>query len=72
MIVRLLSQSVTPKQFLISPCPHAGKIAVVTGGSSGIGLETVRVLALAGAKVFVGSPHAAKAEAAISVLRLVF
>src|SRR6266853_2092073 len=32
----------------------AGKVAVVTGGSSGIGAATVRRLAVAGARVVVG------------------
>jgi NAD(P)-dependent dehydrogenase (short-subunit alcohol dehydrogenase family) len=42
----------------------SGKIAVVTGGYSGLGLETVRALASAGAKVFVAAlrPEAAKAD----------
>jgi 3-oxoacyl-[acyl-carrier protein] reductase len=34
--------------------PLAGKVAVVTGGSSGIGAATVRLLAAAGARVVVG------------------
>ena len=32
----------------------AGKVAVVTGGSSGIGAASVRLLAAAGARVVVG------------------
>lgn len=41
-----------------------GKTALVTGGYSGLGLETVRALAGAGAKVFVGArrPDAAAAD----------
>ena len=34
--------------------PLAGKVAVVTGGSSGIGAASVRLLAVAGARVVVG------------------
>ena len=40
----------------------AGKRIVVTGGYSGIGTETVRALAGAGAKVIVGARRTAKAE----------
>ena len=39
----------------------AGKVAVVTGGSSGIGLETARVLSAAGAFVVVGARNTKKA-----------
>jgi NAD(P)-dependent dehydrogenase (short-subunit alcohol dehydrogenase family) len=41
-----------------------GKVALVTGGYSGLGLETVRALASAGAKVFVAArrPETAKAD----------
>lgn len=42
-----------------------GKSVVVTGGYSGIGLETVRVLRSAGAKVFVPARDMAKAEHAL-------
>jgi hypothetical protein len=38
-----------------------GKTAVVTGGSSGIGAETVRVLAEAGARVIAGARDVGKA-----------
>lgn len=42
----------------------SGKTALVTGGYSGLGLETVRALASAGAKVFVAArrPDTAKAD----------
>jgi len=43
----------------------SGKTAVVTGGYSGIGVETVRVLRSAGAKVFVPARDMAKAEKAL-------
>lgn len=40
----------------------AGKTAIVTGGYAGIGLETVKALALAGATVIVPARNAAKAK----------
>ncbi len=40
-----------------------GKVAIVTGGNSGIGLETVRALAGAGAKVIVPARNVEKARA---------
>ncbi|KAF5531893.1 short-chain dehydrogenase reductase family oxidoreductase [Fusarium phyllophilum] len=40
------------------------KVAVVTGGSSGIGLETVRFLALKGAKVYLTTRSEARARQA--------
>ncbi len=42
----------------------SGKVALVTGGYSGLGLETVRALASAGAKIFVAArrPETAKAD----------
>jgi NAD(P)-dependent dehydrogenase (short-subunit alcohol dehydrogenase family) len=43
-----------------------GKIAVVTGGSSGIGPVTARVLAMAGARVIVGARDTAKAVRALA------
>ena len=39
-----------------------GKIAIVTGGNSGIGLETTKVLAAAGAKVIVPARDIEKAR----------
>ena len=46
----------------------AGKVAVVTGGSSGIGPETARVLSAAGARVVVGARDTRKAEQALSAV----
>ena len=43
-----------------------GKTAVVTGGYSGIGLETVRAFRSAGAKVFVPARDATKAKAKLA------
>lgn len=43
-----------------------GKVAIVTGGYSGLGLETTRVLAEAGAVVVVPARDPAKARAALS------
>ncbi|WP_035484889.1 oxidoreductase [Geminicoccus roseus] len=45
-----------------------GQVAVVTGGYSGIGLETTRVLAEAGAVVIVPARNLQKAEAALAGL----
>ena len=41
-----------------------GKVAIVTGGNTGIGKETVRGLARAGARVVLACRDAAKGEAA--------
>ena len=43
-----------------------GKTAVVTGGYAGIGLETTRVLAGAGARVIVPARNRTKAERALA------
>lgn len=47
----------------------AGKLAVVTGASSGLGVETSRVLAAAGARVLMVARDQAKLEAAAQELR---
>jgi NAD(P)-dependent dehydrogenase (short-subunit alcohol dehydrogenase family) len=48
-----------------------GKTAIVTGGSAGIGLETTRALASAGATVIVPARDVAKAKAAAGALATV-
>ena len=47
----------------------AGRVAIVTGGASGIGLATAKTLAAAGAAVLVADLNAAGAESAASELR---
>jgi len=44
----------------------AGRNAIVTGGAAGLGLETVRMLARAGARVIVPARSRARAEKALS------
>ncbi|WP_243773716.1 SDR family NAD(P)-dependent oxidoreductase [Actinomadura barringtoniae] len=46
-----------------------GKEVIVTGGASGLGAETARVLALAGARVVVAGRDAGRGEAAVRRLR---
>lgn len=45
-----------------------GKVAIVTGGYSGLGLETTRILAGAGARVIVPARTPEKAKAALASL----
>jgi NAD(P)-dependent dehydrogenase (short-subunit alcohol dehydrogenase family) len=51
---------------VINPLNLIGKTAIVTGGYSGIGLETARVLAQAGATVVVPARTIEKAEKAVT------
>jgi NAD(P)-dependent dehydrogenase (short-subunit alcohol dehydrogenase family) len=46
-----------------------GRDVIVTGGASGIGLETVRALATAGARAVIATRNREKAEAAAAALR---
>lgn len=50
----------------LAGCELAGKVAVVTGGYSGIGLETVRALAAQGVRVIVPVRDRAKAGATLA------
>lgn len=45
---------------------HAGKVALVTGGSSGIGLAAAKRLALEGAKVYITGRRQSELDAAIA------
>ena len=55
----------TPASAIVEGVDLAGKNIIVTGGYSGIGLETVRALAGAGASVTVPARNRAKAEEAL-------
>lgn len=46
-----------------------GKVAIVTGGSKGLGVEMARGLAAAGADVVITSRHADEVEAAAAEFR---
>ena len=46
-----------------------GKVAIVTGGHAGLGLETTRVFSNAGATVVIGSRDPQKAQAAVAHLQ---
>ncbi|KAF7309833.1 hypothetical protein MIND_00355200 [Mycena indigotica] len=67
----ILAQSFPPKtKFTAEDVPDlSGKVIVVTGGNSGVGKETVRVLLNHGAKVYMASRSQEKAESAIVDLK---
>src|SRR5258708_2309826 len=48
---------------------QTGRTALVTGASGGIGMETARQLAMAGARVFLGCRNPAKASTALESIR---
>jgi NAD(P)-dependent dehydrogenase (short-subunit alcohol dehydrogenase family) len=47
----------------------SGRVMIVTGGNGGLGLETSRILAKAGAEVVIAARNAQKAEAALATVR---
>ncbi|KAJ7155343.1 hypothetical protein C8R43DRAFT_1087472 [Mycena crocata] len=67
----IVSQSFPPKtKFTADDVPDlAGKVCIVTGGNSGVGKETIRVLLSHNAKVYMASRSQSKAEAAIKELK---
>ncbi|KAJ7696610.1 hypothetical protein B0H17DRAFT_1053884 [Mycena rosella] len=67
----MLSQSFPPKtKFTETDVPDlTGKICLVTGGNTGVGKETIRVLLNHNAKVYMAARSQAKAEAAIKELK---
>jgi len=61
-----------PQARFLSPDALAGRVAVVTGGSSGIGLATVQVLLSAGAAVALCGRNAERLNGALTQLRTQF
>eukprot|EP00884_Botryococcus_braunii_P003408 jgi/Botrbrau1/13068/Bobra.0187s0030.1 len=59
----------TTAEEVVGSTDLSGKVAVITGGNSGIGEETARVLAKAGARVILTSRSAANAEAVAKKLK---
>lgn len=59
----------TTAQEVIAGQDLSGKVAIVTGGHGGIGLETTRALASAGATVIVGARDVNKAQEALASLK---
>merc|ERR1712176_1331372 len=63
----LADDSITPFSKLYEPAPHSmdNKIVLITGGNTGLGLESVKRLAAAGATVVFTSRDSAKGENAL-------
>lgn len=53
---------------MIDPMPHAGRVALVTGGASGIGLQVARDLARLGAQVCIADRNAPGAQDAAQAI----
>ncbi|KAJ7782022.1 hypothetical protein DFH07DRAFT_792336 [Mycena maculata] len=71
MALDILSQSFPPKtKFTADDVPDlAGRVCIVTGGNSGVGKETIRVLLNHNAKVYMASRSQSKAKIAIEDLK---
>jgi NAD(P)-dependent dehydrogenase (short-subunit alcohol dehydrogenase family) len=59
----------TTAEEVLAGCDLRGKVAIVTGGHGGIGLETTRVLSNAGATVVIGSRDPKKAQVAVAKMK---
>ncbi|KAG8460793.1 hypothetical protein KFE25_010848 [Diacronema lutheri] len=65
-----IAKYTSPKPFFASDIPDlSGKVAIVTGANTGIGLETARELARNGAEVIVAARSASKGNAAVEAIR---
>ncbi|KAJ6496166.1 NAD-P-binding protein [Mycena sanguinolenta] len=67
LITSLISESFPPKPtFTLKDVPDlSGQVFIVTGGNSGLGFETTKVLVTHGAKVYIATRNRSKAEDAI-------
>jgi NAD(P)-dependent dehydrogenase (short-subunit alcohol dehydrogenase family) len=54
----------------VCPFQFAGKVAIVTGGSSGIGLATAKQLAQEGAKVVIAGRTQETLDAAVAEIKV--
>jgi NAD(P)-dependent dehydrogenase (short-subunit alcohol dehydrogenase family) len=59
----------TTAEQALAGCDLQGKIAIVTGGHAGLGLETTRVLSNAGATVVIGARDPQKARMAVAEMK---
>ncbi len=59
----------TTAEDIVSVLDIRGKVVVITGGHSGIGLETTRVLSNAGAYLIIGAHDLKKAQLSLSKIR---
>lgn len=61
--------SETTTSEVLAGCDLSGKVALVTGASGGLGAETARALAQAGARVILAARDTAKAESVADTIR---